>query len=119
MENIQNYKDALASVSKKEMEQRKTIKRLLQEKEELKKQLALHAVIDSNIINNRCECQEYDPVDVKLCAVGCSFSIGFAQYIAKEHYTLINQIGKIHYWRNEEFSKTTEQLLKDYKETLG
>lgn len=50
--------------------------------------------------------------------VGCSFSIGFAQYIAKKHYTLINQIGKIHYWRNEEFSKTTEQLLKDYKETL-
>ena len=44
MENIQNYKDALASVSKKEMEQRKTIKRLLQEKEELKKQLALHDV---------------------------------------------------------------------------
>ena len=44
MENIQNYKDALASVSKKEMEQRKTIKRLLQEKEELKKQLALYGV---------------------------------------------------------------------------
>jgi len=46
MENIQNYKDALASVSKKEMEQRKTIKRLLQEKEELKKQLALYGVKD-------------------------------------------------------------------------
>lgn len=53
-----------------------------------------------------------------LTGVGCSFSIGFAQYIAKEHYTLVNQIGNIHYWRNEEFSKTTEQLLKDYKETL-
>lgn len=53
-----------------------------------------------------------------LTDVGSSFSIGFAQYIAKEHYTLVNQIGKIHYWKNEEFSKTTEQLLKDYKETL-
>ena len=53
-----------------------------------------------------------------LTDVGCSFSIGFAEYIAKEHYTLVNQIGKIHYWRNEEFAKTTEQLLKDYKETL-
>jgi len=47
MENIQNYKDALASVSKKEMEQRKTIKRLLQEKKELKKQLALYGVVFS------------------------------------------------------------------------
>ena len=59
--------------------------------------------------------------ETKQCTitdVGCSFSIGFAQYIAKEHYTLVNQIGKIHYWRNEEFAKTTEQLLKDYKETL-
>ena len=47
MENIQNYKDALASVSKKEMEQRKTIKRLLQENKELKKQLALYGVVFS------------------------------------------------------------------------
>ena len=53
MENIQNYKDALASVSKKEMEQRKTIKRLLQEKEELKKQLALHDV--SNFVKQELE----------------------------------------------------------------
>ena len=32
------------------------------------KNLTIPVVIDSNIINNRCECQEYDPVDVKLCA---------------------------------------------------
>lgn len=44
MDNIENYKDALRSVQKKEIEQRKTIKKLLQDKEELKKQLALYIV---------------------------------------------------------------------------
>ena len=53
MENIQNYKDALASVSKKEMEQRKTIKRLLQEKEELKKQC------DTLVVSNQRELLQY------------------------------------------------------------
>lgn len=58
-------------------------------------------------------------VKLILPVVGCSFSIGFAQYIAKEHYKLVNIIGKVHYWGNEESYKTTEQLIKDYKETLG
>lgn len=39
----------------------------------------------------------------------------FAEYIAKEHYQLVNQIGKIHYWKNEENAKTTVQLYKDFK----
>jgi len=39
MDNIENYKDALRSVQNKEIEQRKTIKKLLQDREELKKQL--------------------------------------------------------------------------------
>ena len=69
--------------------------------------------VDTFILIN----EEYKK-QLTLTDVGCSFSIGFAQYIAKEHYTLVNQIGEIHYWRNEEFSKTTEQLLKDYKKTL-
>ena len=43
MSNIENYKSALESVSKKEMEQRKVIKKLLQDKEELKKQLDLYS----------------------------------------------------------------------------
>lgn len=51
MDNIENYKSALASVSKKEMEQRKIIKKLLQDKEELKKQLALYSVSNSKRIN--------------------------------------------------------------------
>ena len=51
--------------------------------------------------------------------VGSSFSIGFAEYIAKEHYKLVNVIGKIHYWSNEEGNKTSEQLLKDYKESIS
>lgn len=65
---------------------------------------------------NRAFCK---PVLLDLYDVGCSFSIGFAEYIAKEHYILGNQIGKIHYWKNEYGVKTTEQLLKDYKETLN
>lgn len=44
---INNLRNALDSVTKKEMEQRKTIKRLLLEKEDLKKQLDLCGVVKS------------------------------------------------------------------------
>ena len=53
MDNIENYKSALASVSKKEMEQRKVIKKLLQDKEELKKQLDLYSVVSSKTLSSR------------------------------------------------------------------
>ena len=33
----------------------------------------------------------------------------------EEHYRLVNQIGKIHYWQNEENAKTTVQLYNDFK----
>ena len=68
MENIQNYKDALASVSKKEMEQRKTIKRLLQEKEELKKQLALYGVSGNTLLPDKLKvyvCTDCQEINVK------------------------------------------------------
>lgn len=45
MDNIENYRDALRAVQKKEIEQRKTIKKLLQDREELKEQLALYGVV--------------------------------------------------------------------------
>ena len=48
MDNIENYKYALRAVQKKEIKQRKTIKKLLQDKEELKKQLLLHNVLQAN-----------------------------------------------------------------------
>ncbi len=48
-----------------------------------------------------------------------SFSMEFVQYIAKEHYTLVNQIGKIHYWKNETSLRTSEQLLKVFKDSNG
>ena len=51
MDNIENYKDALRAVQKKEIEQRKTIKKLLQDREELKKQLALYGVVKSLPVN--------------------------------------------------------------------
>ena len=44
MDNIENYKDAFRSVQNKEIEQRKNIKKLLQDREELKKQLILSGV---------------------------------------------------------------------------
>ena len=50
MDNIENYRDALRAVQNKEIEQRKTIKKLLQDREELKKQLALYGVGSSNRI---------------------------------------------------------------------
>jgi predicted metal-binding protein len=54
MDNIENYKDALRAVQKKEIEQRKTIKKLLQDREELKKQLALYSVVVPN--GTLCNC---------------------------------------------------------------
>lgn len=39
----------------------------------------------------------------------------FTEYVAKEHYRLVNQIGKIHYWSNEKNNKTTVQLYNDFK----
>jgi len=47
--------------------------------------------------------------------VGSTFAIEFAQYTAKEHYVLVNQIGKIHYWKNETSLRTSEQLLSQFK----
>ena len=39
----------------------------------------------------------------------------FPEYIAKEHFVLVNQIGKIHYWKNENKAKTTVELYNDFK----
>ena len=49
--------------------------------------------------------------------VGSTFAIEFVEYVAKEHYVLKNQIGKLHYWKNENSAKITEQLLKDFEES--
>tara|TARA_R110000803_G_scaffold16034_1_gene44136 strand:+ start:63 stop:353 length:291 start_codon:yes stop_codon:yes gene_type:complete len=62
--------------------------------------------------------KQYHKEQLTLNGVVSSFSIGFAEYIAKKHYKLLNFIGKIHYWGNGESYKTSEQLLKDYKETI-
>lgn len=90
------------------------------EKIEVTETQALLDLIKGNSETFTIKCtKENQNLKFFITDVGCSFSIGFAQYISKEHYKLVNIIGKIHYWKNEEFSKTTEQLLKDYKETLG
>ena len=53
-----------------------------------------------------------------LTDVGCSFSIGFAQYIAEEHYRLVNVENGKYYWKNETHLKTSQELLLDYKELI-
>ena len=44
------------------------------------------------------------------------FAIKFAEYIAKEHYVLVNIIDGFHYWQDEYGIKTTQELLKEFKE---
>lgn len=43
------------------------------------------------------------------------YAILFAQFIAENHYVLVNKIGKIYYWKNEYGLKTTVQLMQDYE----
>ena len=45
-------------------------------------------------------------------------AILFAQFIAENHYVLVNKIGKIYYWKNEDGLKTTVQLMQDYEKQL-
>jgi hypothetical protein len=42
-------------------------------------------------------------------------AILFAQFIAENHYVLVNKIGKIYYWKNEDGTKTTVQLMQYYE----
>jgi len=45
-------------------------------------------------------------------------AILFAQFIAENQYVLVNKIGKIYYWENEDGLKTTVQLMDDYEKQL-
>ena len=92
--DIEFYKKQEASLLKRIDTLKQEIDKLLLKNTELKEKLTLNGVVSS-------------------------FSIGFAEYIAKKHYKLLNFIGKIHYWGNGESYKTSEQLLKDYKETIS
>lgn len=38
----------------------------------------------------------------------------FAEYIAKNHYVLVNVVKGVCYWRNEEDEKTTDELLDSF-----
>ena len=42
-------------------------------------------------------------------------AILFAQYVAENHYVLVNKIGKIYFWENEYGIKTTQQIMQDYQ----
>ncbi len=52
---------------------------------------------------------------LRIGDVDSSFSIGFAQYIAEEHYRLVNLENGKYYWANEIHLKTSNELLLDYK----
>jgi len=60
----------------------------------------------------------YHKEQLTLTDVGCSFSIGFAQYIAEEHYRLVNVENGKYYWKNETHLKTSQEILLDYKELI-
>jgi hypothetical protein len=51
--------------------------------------------------------------------VSSSFSIEFAQYIAENHYKLVNVENGKYYWKNETHLKTSQQLMKTFKDTIG
>ena len=40
--------------------------------------------------------------------------IAFAEWLAKNHYRLWNVEKSICYWKNEEHTKTTKQLFKEF-----
>jgi len=41
-------------------------------------------------------------------------SIEFTQWVAENHYRLVNVSGKIYYWESETDKKTTEQLYNEW-----
>ena len=49
--------------------------------------------------------------------VGSTFAVEFAQYIAEEHYRLVNVENGTYYWKDETSLRTTEQLLERFKNT--
>ena len=49
--------------------------------------------------------------------VGSTFAVEFAQYIAEEHFRLVNVQNGAYYWKDETSLRTTEQLLEHFKNT--
>ena len=50
--------------------------------------------------------------------VGSTFAVEFAQYIAEEHYRLVNVQNGNYYWKDETSLRTTEQLLDHFKNPI-
>lgn len=46
-------------------------------------------------------------------------SILFAEWIAENHYVLINVVEGIHYWQNEQNIKTTKELFEFWIENYN
>jgi hypothetical protein len=59
MKRLNNLINALDSITKKEMEQRRTIKRLLLDEKDLKKKLSLCDVVSTLF----CDCEIPKPID--------------------------------------------------------
>lgn len=52
-----------------------------------------------------------------ISVVGSTFAVKFAQYIAEEHFRLVNVQNGTYYWKDETSLRTTEQLLEHFKNT--
>jgi hypothetical protein len=46
------------------------------------------------------------------------FAEKFAEYVYENHYVICNVEMNIYYWRNEDYEKSTSELMMDYLEYL-
>jgi hypothetical protein len=46
------------------------------------------------------------------------FAEKFAEYVYENHYVICNVEKGIYYWRNEDYEKSTSELMMDYLEYL-
>jgi hypothetical protein len=69
---------------------------------------------------NECQ-QEYNEQEEReqqalfINGVGSTFAVEFAQYIAEEHFRLVNVQNGTYYWKDETSLRTTVQLYNDFK----
>lgn len=54
----------------------------------------------------------------KLNKLSDKYAIEFAQYVAEEHYVLVNIEKGNHIWKNEDSELTTKKILKKFKKAI-
>lgn len=70
-----------------------------------------------DFFNEMVEMQREEVKNLIIPDVGSTFAVEFAQYIAEEHFRLVNVQNVTYYWKDETSLRTTEQLLEHFKNT--